>query len=57
MKPNTKILDASQPWIPSCWVVDGNRAVKITFFEDDSRRKYSAVKANAAILRAMRHDQ
>lgn len=58
MKPKvTKILDANQPWMPAYWVVDGNKAIPLSTFEDDSRRKYSAVKATAAILRAMRHDQ
>ena len=55
MKPKSKQLDPNGPWIPGCWVVDG-RPVGTKFLEDDSRRKYAAVKVNAAIMKAMRHD-
>lgn len=55
MKP--KALNANQPWIPSCWVgAEDGSTTPIIKLEDDSRRKYCAVKVNAAILRAMRHD-
>ncbi len=54
MKKN-KALDANQPWIPECWVVD-SKPVGIKFFEDDSRRKYAAVKVRAAIMKACRHE-
>lgn len=51
-----KDVRANQPWEPGCWVAD-TKSVPVSAFCDDSRRKYAAVKANAAILRAMRHDQ
>ena len=56
-----------QPWKPTCWVggwflpgknqyspwVDGKHK-ELEFLNDDSRQKYAATKATAAILRSMR---
>lgn len=56
-----------QPWKPTCWVggwlllgksvnpqwIDG-RHNELEFMNDDSRKKYAATKATAAILRSMR---
>lgn len=63
-------IKTHQPWMPTCWVggvmVTGfKRSVigegwidfpeqQICELGDDSRAKYAAVKATAAILRAMR---
>jgi hypothetical protein len=55
MKPN-KTLDANQPWMPGFWVVDG-KPIPVIAFEDDSRRKYAAIKVKAAIMKASRNDQ
>lgn len=58
---------AHQPWKPTCWV-GGNLvqilrhdlkwaddyAVDLHYLSDDSREKYAATKATAAILRSMR---
>lgn len=41
------------PWKPTCWI-GGHRPVQLCEMEDDSHKKYAAVKATAAILRAMR---
>lgn len=41
------------PWKPTCWV-GGHRPIQLCDMEDDSFKKYAAVKATAAILRAMR---
>lgn len=61
MKPKLnetgKELSGNQPWMPTCWVAEGNKAIQIDFFEDDSRRKYAARKSTAAIIKAMRHDR
>lgn len=60
-------IKTHQPWMPTCWVggwlipsdnhntpwIDG-RHKQIEFMRDSSRQKYAAVKATAAILRAMR---
>lgn len=41
------------PWEPTCWVVSA-RPIELCNLADDSRQKYAATKATAAILRAMR---
>lgn len=51
MKP--KALDGNQPWIPNSYVVD-KQPISIDKFEDDSRRKYCAVKVRQAIMKAQR---
>jgi hypothetical protein len=55
MNNKNKQLEADQPWMPHFWVVDG-KAVPVTAFEDDSRRKYATVKVYAAIMKACRND-
>lgn len=55
MKPNKLKLDPNGPWDPTCWVGDGP-AIALWKLDDDSRRKYAAMKVNAAIMRAKRHD-
>lgn len=60
-------LHQDLPWRPTCWVggilVTSNligdnwlncSAQQLSELEDDSRAKYAATKATAAILRAMR---
>jgi hypothetical protein len=56
MNPKSKQLDANQPWKPGFWVVDG-KAIPTVAFEDDSRRKYAAIKVKAAIMKASRNDE
>ena len=41
------------PWKPMHWV-GGNYPVRLELLDDDSVKKYAAVKATSAILRAMR---
>lgn len=41
------------PWKPSCWV-GGKRPIHIWELDDDTVEKYAAMKATAAIMRAMR---
>lgn len=41
------------PWKPTCWV-GGKIPVQLCDLDDDTREKYAARKATAAILRAMR---
>lgn len=55
MKPNKLRLDPNGPWDPTSWVGDGP-AVALCKLDDGSRRKYAAMKVNAAIMRAKRHD-
>lgn len=55
MNNKNKPLDANQPWMPGFWVCDP-KAVPVVAFEDDSRRKYAAVKVRAAIMKACRHE-
>lgn len=60
MKPKLnetgKELSGNQPWMPACWVAEGNKAIQADIFEDKSRRKSSVDATTKAILRAMRHD-
>ena len=46
-------LHRDLPWKPTCWV-GGHHPIELSALDDDSQRKYSAVKATAAIMRAMR---
>ena len=41
------------PWKPTCWV-GGKLPIYLCELEEDSRERYAAVKATAAIMRAMR---
>lgn len=63
-------IQTHQPWKPTCWVgglyVGYNREtlvrnpwmdivdIELAELDDDSRKKYAATKATAAILRSMR---
>lgn len=49
----TLLVPANYPWLPSSWVGGGNICY-LRELSDSSRKKYAAVKATAAILRAMR---
>lgn len=46
-------MPANYPWLPQSWV-GGGRILYLNEMRDDSRMKYAAVKATAAIMRAMR---
>lgn len=60
-------IQTHQPWKPTCWVggvmvtsaLVGDHWIdcgeqQLSELSDDSRQKYAAVKATAAILRALR---
>ncbi len=51
MKPDKKM--ANTPWMPTCWV-GGGRVQDLMNMNRDGDKYLSAVKATAAILRAMR---
>lgn len=46
-------LHRDLPWRPTCWV-GGKGIIQLCNMQDDTWEKYAAVKATAAILRAMR---
>jgi len=49
----TTALYQNYPWMPSAWVGSG-RVIELEMLSDASRKKYAAVKATSAIMRAMR---
>jgi hypothetical protein len=51
MKPNTNT--ANNPWLPTCWT-GGGRIQQLGDMIHGGYKYMAAVKANAAILRAMR---
>lgn len=51
MKEN--IYNANIPWMPTCWVA-GGRVQQLVDMVEGGLKRESAIKATAAILRAMR---